>query len=231
MTVQLADRTGWRGGQNGAFPTLTNPQWERIRDMQPGAFSGLLAWSENVFGLDANNPAHTAMGLFVSGSFFHVLGVNPLMGRVFSAEEDKRGCVVPGAVISYAFWQREFGGSSAVIGKKLTLNYQPVEIIGVTPTAFTGLDVGLAYDVAVPICSQAMLWSEGNWLDKATVWWLNVIGRLKPGENVTNANAQLGATSVSLFQTTLPADYPRSMLRTISNSSSWRFLPKPDNLH
>jgi putative ABC transport system permease protein len=208
VTVQLADRTGWRGGQNGAFPALTNPQWERLRDTQPGAFSGLLAWSENVFGLDANNPAHTAMGLFVSGSFFHVLGVHPLMGRVFSAGEDKRGCGVSGAVISYAFWQREFGGNPAVIGKKLTLNYQPVEIIGVTPAAFTGLDVGLAYDVAVPICSQAVLWSEGNWLDKGTVWWLNVIGRLKPGENVTNANAQLRTTSASLFQTTLPADYP-----------------------
>jgi hypothetical protein len=208
VTVQLADRTGWRGGQNGAFPALTNPQWERLRDTQPGAFSGLLAWSENVFGLDANNPAHTAMGLFVSGSFFHVLGVHPLMGRVFSAGEDKRGCGVSGAVISYAFWQREFGGNPAVIGKTLTLNYQPVEIIGVTPAAFTGLDVGIAYDVAVPICSQAVLWSEGNWLDKGTVWWLNVIGRLKPGENVTNANAQLRTTSASLFQTTLPADYP-----------------------
>ena len=208
-TVQLADRTGWRGGQNGAFPTLTNPQWERLRDTQPSAFSGLLAWSENVFGLDANNPAHTALGLFVSGNFFHVLDVQPLIGRVFSFEEDKRGCGLPGAVISYAFWQREFGGNPAVIGRKITLNYQPVEVIGVTPAAFTGLDVGLSYDVAVPICSQGALWSEGNWLDKGTVWWLNVIGRLKPGASLINANAQLRANSASLFQTTLPPDYPQ----------------------
>jgi predicted permease len=208
-TIQLADRTGWRGGQNGAFPALTNPQWERLRDSQPGAFSGLLAWSENMFGLDANDPAHIALGLFVSGDFFHVLDVQPLIGRVFSSEEDKRGCGMPSAVISYAFWQREFGGNPTVIGRKITLNDQPVEVIGVTPAAFTGLDVGVSYDVAVPICSQAALWSDGNWLDKGTVWWLNVIGRLKPGASLSNANVQLRANSASLFRATLPPDYPR----------------------
>src|SRR5205814_9416819 len=86
--------------------------------------------------------------------FFHVLGVRPLMGRVFTASDDRRGCGLPGAVVSYAFWQRELGGDPSAIGHKLTLNYHPVEIIGITPPGFFGLEVGSSYDVAVPIRSE-----------------------------------------------------------------------------
>ena len=129
-------------------------------------FSGVLAWGSNGFGLAPPGEGRLAQGLFVSGDFFQVLGVRPLMGRVFTAADDRRGCGLPGAVISYAFWQRELGGDPSPIGRKLTLNYHPVEIIGVTPPGFFGLEVGRSYDVAVPICSQAVLWSEGTWLDE-----------------------------------------------------------------
>jgi hypothetical protein len=138
-----------------------------------------------------------------------VLGIQPLRGRFFTAADDRRGCGVPGAVISYGFWQREFGGAPSVIGSKLTVNYQPVEIIGVTPANFWGLEIGRGFDVAVPICAQAALWSDGNWLDSGTTWWLNVIGRLKPGETLVQAAARLKVLSPGLFQATLPADYPR----------------------
>jgi len=166
--VQLADRTGWRGSQATWYPALTNPIWERFRDSQD-AFSGALAWANNGFDLSPGGEARLAQGLFVSGDFFRVLGVQPLMGRLFTAGDDRRGCGLPGAVISYQFWQRELGGNGSVVGSKLTLNYHPVEVIGVTPAGFFGLEIGSSYDVAVPICSQAVLWSEGNWLDAGTV--------------------------------------------------------------
>jgi hypothetical protein len=95
--------------------------------------------------------------MFVSGDFFRVLGVPALRGRVFTAADDRRGCGLPGAVISYAFWQREFAGDPSVIGRKLTLNYQPVEMLGLTPAGFSA-----------------------SWLDNGTVWWLTVMGRRKP---------------------------------------------------
>ncbi len=205
--VQLADRTGWRGGQAGPYPALTNPIWEQFRDTQK-TFSGVLAWGDNGFNISQGGEARIARGLFVSGDFFQVLGVKPLMGRVFTAAEDQRGCGLPGAVVSYAFWQREFGGDASVIGRKLTLNYQKTEIIGVTPEGFSGPEVGRSYDVAVPICSQASLWNSGNWLDKGTVWWLTVMGRVKPGESREQTNAQLRAASPALFRATLPTDYP-----------------------
>jgi predicted permease len=207
LTVQLSDSTGARGSHASGYPVLTNPVWEKLRDQQD-VFSGVLAWGSNSFGLTPGGEGRLAQGLFVSGDFFHVLGVRPLLGRVFTAADDRRGCGLPGAVVSYAFWQRELGGDPSPIGRKLTLNYHPVEIIGVTPPGFFGLEVGSSYDVAVPICSQAVLWSEGTWLDEGTVWWLNVMGRLKPGSTPEKANAQLAVISPRIFQATLPSNYP-----------------------
>src|SRR5882724_11812186 len=207
FTVQLADRTGIRGSQSSVYSTLTNTVWEKLRDTQD-IFSGALAWGNNNFNLTPGGEVRLAQGLFVSGDFFRVLGVQPLMGRVFTAADDRRGCGLPGAVVSYAFWQRELGGDPSAVGRKLTLNYHPTQIIGVTPPAFFGLEVGRSYDVAVPICSQAILWSEGTWLDAGTVWWLNVMGRLKTGSTSEEANAQLAVISPGIFHSTLPSNYP-----------------------
>jgi len=207
VTVQLADRTGIRGSQASVYATLTNAIWEKLRDNQE-VFSGVLAWSSNNFNLTPGGEVRLAQGLFVSGDFFRVLGVQPLMGRVFTADDDRRGCGLPGAVVSYAFWQRELGGDPSPVGRKLTLNYYQTEIIGVTPPGFFGLEVGRSYDVAVPICSQAVLWSEGAWLDAGTVWWLNVMGRLKANSTPEKANGQLAVISPRIFQATLPSNYP-----------------------
>jgi len=138
FTVQLADRTGIRGSQSSVYSTLTNTVWEKLRDTQD-IFSGALAWGNNNFNLTPGGEVRLAQGLFVSGDFFRVLGVQPLMGRVFTAADDRRGCGLPGAVVSYAFWQRELGGDPSAVGRKLTLNYHPTQIIGVTPPASLGL--------------------------------------------------------------------------------------------
>src|SRR5579863_9728789 len=206
-SVEFADSRVQRGSHATPYPALTNPQWEYLRDHQD-AFSGVLGWWDSDFGLSTGGEFRSARGIFVSGDFFRVLGVPALRGRVFTAADDRRGCGLPGAVISYAFWQREFGGEPSAIGRKLTLNYQPVEVVGVTPPGFSGLEIGRAYDVAVPLCSQSALWTDGDWLDRGTVWWLAVMGRLKPGWTLAKAGAQLQAMSPGLFQVTLPANYP-----------------------
>ncbi len=207
VMLDFADSTHQRGSRSTAYPALTNPQWERLRDTED-VFSGMLAWWDNDFGLSQGGEERLARGMFVSGDFFRVLGIPALRGRVFTSAEDRRGCGLPGAVISYAFWQREFAGDPSVIGRRLPLNYQSVEIIGVTPAGFSGLEVGRAFDVAVPICSQDALWTEKSWLDQGTYWWLTVMGRLKPGESLATVNARLQVISPGLFRATLPANYP-----------------------
>src|SRR5438128_717738 len=205
--VRIVDVTGRRGSFSSRYNTVTNPIWEQIRDRQQ-AFTGLFAWGTNDFNLAQGGEVRPAKGLWVSGDFFNTLGVEPAVGRVFTATDDMRGCSAPGVVISHAFWQREYGGEKSVIGRQLTLADHPFEIIGVTPASFFGLEVGRSFDVALPICAEAITSGKKSVLDPGTDWWLMVTGRLKPGWSLKQASANLQAISPGLFETTLPANYP-----------------------
>src|SRR5262249_27446623 len=184
--IHIADMTGARGNFNSPHPTVTNPIWEQIRDRQQ-AFSGVFAWGADGFNLSQGGEVRLARALWVSGDFFNVLGVRPALGRVFTTADDQRGCGAPGVVISHHFWEREYGGDANVIGRKLTLDDRPLEIIGVTPASFFGLEVGRSFDVALPICAEAVLRGDNNRLASGTSWWLSVMGRLKPGWSLDQA--------------------------------------------
>jgi putative ABC transport system permease protein len=212
--LHLTDTTGQRGSEQSGYPVLTNAIWEQMRDHPPEAFSGLFAWAEDDFNVAPAGEVRHAQGLWVSGDFFRVLDVRPILGRVFTAADDHGGCGLPGAVVSYAFWQRQLGGAAGVIGSKITLDYLLAEVIGVTPATFTGLDVGQSFDVALPICSQrTLVGGEYSILDDGTIWWLSVMGRLKPGSSLQRASVQLSASSPGLFEATLPKNYPRENIK------------------
>jgi putative ABC transport system permease protein len=205
--IRIVDMEGARGNFSSQYHTVSNPIWEQIRDRQQG-FSGVLAWGSGTFNLADGGEVRPGKALWVNGDFFNVLGVQPVLGRVFVAADDTRGCTNPGAVLSNAFWQREYGGQRAVIGQKLTLANQPFEIIGVVPESFYGLEVGRSFDFALPICSEALTAGQNTRLNSGTDWWLMVMGRLKPGWSIDQASASLNVISPSLFETTLPKNYP-----------------------
>jgi len=199
--VRIIDPHGRTGHFGAPHSNLTNPQWEQIRAQQQ-AFSGMFAWSEDRFNIAASGESHQVDGLYVSGDFFRVLGVQPVRGRLFTVQDDQRGCGSPGVVLSNAFWQREYGGDDSVVGRKMTIEHHPFEIIGVTPASFYGLDVGKRFDLAVPICSDPLIRCEAARLDVPHEWWLSVMGRLKPGWTVERASAQLAAVSRGIFAAT-----------------------------
>jgi putative ABC transport system permease protein len=207
VNVRLNDMDAARGSKPSPYAAVTNPIWEQIRDRQQG-FSGILAWSRNDFNLAQGGEVRWAKGLWVSGDFFNVLGVQPELGRLFTTADDQRGCAAPGAVISHSFWQREYGGDRNILGRKVTLSDKPFEIIGVTPASFFGLEVGRTFDVALPLCADAIISGKNNRLDSGFNWWLMVTGRLKPGWTTAQAIAQLQSISPELFQQTLPPNYP-----------------------
>jgi len=204
--IRIADRNWASGSFNGYYSQLTNPMWEQIRQQQQG-FSGVFAFGGERLNLARGGEAKNAEVMWVSGGFFNVLGVPPLLGRVFTQADDQRGCSTAGAVISYSFWQRSYGGDPSAIGKTLTLESHPFEIVGVTPANFHGIDVGKSYDVAIPICVEPVLRGEYSYLDKRNYWWLSAGGRLKPGMPLERATAQLQAISAAVFQATLPPQY------------------------
>jgi putative ABC transport system permease protein len=196
-------------GRSGNFPNryghITNAMWEQIRDRQE-AFSSIFAWGDWPFDLSQGGRVRQTEGIWVSGDYFRTLGVSPLMGRLISSEDDRRGCA-PVAVISYAFWQREFGGAASAVGSTVSLDTHPVQVIGVTPANFTGIDVGHRFDLAVPVCSEPVFSGKDNKLERRWAWWLTSVGRLKPGWTPKRADAHLQALASSVFAAALPEQF------------------------
>ena len=116
-----------------------------------------MAWSTTRFNLSHGGPTEFVDGVWASGRYFEVLGVPAILGRTWTAADDRRGGGPDGAVavISYAFWQRRFGGAADVVGRSLQIERVPFTIVGVTPPGFFGVDVGRTFDVAIPTRHRA----------------------------------------------------------------------------
>jgi predicted permease len=206
VEVRINDPKGGRTGQfSGRRPMLTNLQFEHIRDRQE-AFSGLAAWGSGRFNMATSGEAHNVVGMWVNGDFFSALGVKPLAGRLLTPDDDRRRCAAPNMVVSYGFWQRELGGDALAIGRTIVLERHAYQIVGITPSQFFGLEVGRTFDVALPICAEALTHSE-SWLDRPDAWFLAMFGRLNPGWTLERATAHLAAISPPIFQATLPPKY------------------------
>jgi predicted permease len=180
--------------------------WEQLRQKQQ-AFSATTAWSAETFAWSTDGALRPANGLWVSGDFFAVLGMQPALGRLMGPSDDHAGCGAQTAVLSYAFWQRNFGGRATVLGQKIVLDRQIFQIVGVTPASFSGLEVGRSFDVAVPLCAEPLVHPDESWTRQATTWWLDALGRLRPGETLNQATANLEAISPGIFAATLPEKY------------------------
>jgi len=190
-------------------PIFTNPIWEQVRDQQD-VFDGVFAWSGQNFDLAQGGESQIASGVYVSGSYFSVLGVRPAAGRLISSSDDTRGCAGV-AVLSYEFWQEHFGGDPSAIGKSILLNRHPFEIVGVSSNGFSGTEVGSKYQVAVPICTEAIFDPSWPMLDVRGAWWLQVMGRQKQSLTLQQANARLRVISPAVFDATTPQNWPPEM--------------------
>ena len=203
--VRMLNMNGARGGF-GREPSVNNPIWEQIRERQQ-AFSDICAWGTDTVNLAPGGEVRSARMLYVSGDFFKTLGVQPALGHFITTTDDQRGCGDAGLLVSYEFWQREYGGDANVIGSTLKLGDHAFEIIGVTPANFFGMEVGRSFDLALPICAVALVRGNNNFLS-GTMWWLTVTGRLKPGWSMEQGNAYTQSISPGLFEAALPPNYP-----------------------
>jgi len=189
------------------YPAMPYPLYEELQRRQE-AFSTVFAWADEWFNLAPAGEVRRAPGLWVSGDYFPALGLAPALGRLFTPADDRPGCGFPGAVVSHEFWQRELGGDRHAIGRTINVHSRPVDIIGVAPAGFTGLQVGQTFDVALPFCSLVAFRPDSTQLTSGTTWWITPVARLKPGWTVERADAHLRAISPRLFKASLPPDYP-----------------------
>ncbi|MGH9857679.1 MAG: ABC transporter permease [Acidobacteriota bacterium] len=120
---------------------------------------------------------------------------------------DQPACGTSAAMISESFWYREYGGSKTVLGRKITLEGGPFEIVGVTPAGFFGIEVGRNFDIVLPLCAEQFIHVDNPWMKRADAWWLAAIGRLKEGWTLERASAQLESISKGIFESTMPSTY------------------------
>jgi hypothetical protein len=174
------------------------PAYKEFRDRNR-VFSGVLAFqSLHNVDFEVNGRGAIANGQVVSGNYFSVLGVNAILGRTITPQDDRIAGGSRVAVISYGYWQHRFALDPAVIGKQVVLNNSPFSIIGVTPPEFFGLEPGERIDVSIPLTTIEQVWP--GYAAKDTPYyvltcpvrnWLRIMARLKPGVTPERALANL----------------------------------------
>jgi predicted permease len=164
----------------------------RMREKQ-GALSDIFIFGAMGFTVSADGAADRVEGQAVSGNYFAGLGVQALLGRTIT-EEDDRASSSAVAVISYRYWRNRFSGDPKVIGKPVNLNNVAFTIIGVTPPGFEGAgQAGSTQSVTVPLAwePQLVIERERSRFHGAGQWWLRMMGRLRPGATAEQARAEL----------------------------------------
>ncbi len=175
------------------------PDYVDYRDRNE-VFSGMIAWDGVSLNLSTGDTTERISGQIVTGNYFDVLGVRAARGRTFLPEEDRTPGGAPVAVISHSFWQKQFGADPGILGKQVTINNHSFTIIGVAPAGFTGADRGASPNIWVPMMMQAQARPGSEILSRRTTRWLLVMGRLKPGITIEQAQARMSVLAGQLAQ-------------------------------
>src|SRR5215467_6118172 len=148
--------------------------------------------------LNIGDHAEVTTGSIVSANYFDAIGVHPILGRGFEADEDVGEGSHPVVVISYQMWRNRFKGDREIIGKRQRLNNVPHTIIGVAPEGFYGTFVGRAMEFWVPVSMEGIFRSGGYKLEDRGARWVESYVRLKPGVSRAQAQQQISAIAARL---------------------------------
>ena len=161
---------------------------------QNQVFEAMSAFHSNAFTLTGSGDPERVEGVQATGEFFNILGVRPALGRTFGPGEDQTGNYV--VVLSDSFWKRQFGADPAIVGKKIILNGNAHEIIGVMRQDFT-FPEGTAMPAYLQFPARPELWTPLSFDEEIakdrTTFNLSVMARLKPGVTMSEARVNLGS--------------------------------------
>jgi predicted permease len=180
----------------GNGTNFSYPEFRDIRD-DNSVFSAVAADRAMDFGLDANGATHSVWGYEVSGQYFEVLSIKPLLGRLLNRADDDHPGAAQVAVLSWTAWKSYFNSDPAIIGKTVRLDKQPYTVIGVAPEGFYGSEKIFQPQVFVPMSNEAEI-EKFNWLDMRynhNVW---VIARIKEGVNLAQVQADLNTVAARI---------------------------------
>jgi len=216
--------------------TQSNPvgrfSYAEVDEIQQRAqsFEGL-ATSKNAllgFSQRPGEQPRVTVGILVNGDFFSTLGVAPVLGRALTAADDQVPGLSPVVVISYAMWQREFGGSADVIGRPLRLNAVEFTIVGVSPQWFTGVHPFFQPAVYVPrMMIREATGSNIDFLTDRTARSVDVFARLKPAVSIEQARDELRRLAMVMERENPAANKGRSAM--VFSQVGYRIAEAPDN--
>ncbi len=193
ISMGTAEGSGVMGGLTGKvdiFPYSFYKQAASTRDVfREVAAYGSFAIRVSVRSTGpSSGGAEQANSSLVSGDYFHVLGVQPLIGRAIGPADAETAGSQAVAVLSYDFWQRRFSGDPAVLGKEIVVNGMPFTMVGVMPPKFYGVALEpRAPDMWMPVTMQQQAMLRPGLLDRNGPYWLHMIGRLQPGVSLPQA--------------------------------------------
>jgi len=154
-------------------------------------FSGLMAYRFAPASISHDNRNERVWGYLVSANYFDVAGVQPYLGRYFRPEEDRSPGAYPLVVISYGCWQKRFASDESVVGRQISVNGKPYTVIGVTPKDFRGMEIAYLPELYVPMMMAKEIEPGSNYLNERDSDNMFVVGRLKPGVTVAQAESRL----------------------------------------
>jgi predicted permease len=164
-------------------------------------FSGLMDYTTIPLSFDHAGQTERVTGQLVSGNYFDVLGVRPALGRTFLPEEDRTPGASPVAVVSHNFWTRRMNADPEPVGKVIKLNDHPFTVVGVAPRSFTGVDLSVVPEVWLPqmMFHEAAPGTETRYTNRRFLF-LSVVGRLRPGGSLGQAQDALSALASQLAE-------------------------------
>jgi putative ABC transport system permease protein len=180
--------TSSNGGPTKAY--FSYPMYKDLRDRN-AAFSGLIAMIQVQGGVMWHGQSSLVNAELVSGNYFDVLGVKPAVGRLLVQSDDVTKNGSPVAVLNFNYWKNHLGADPRVVGQTLEVNGHPFEIIGVAAPGFDSAIWGSPADIYVPITMKQIMTPAWDELEDHQARWLNILGRMKPGETRVQAQAAM----------------------------------------
>jgi putative ABC transport system permease protein len=189
------------GGDPAAY--FSYPMYRDLRDRN-AAFSGLIAVYQTQAGVMWNRQSLLVSAELVSGNYFEVLGVKPAVGRLLVQSDDVVKNGSPVAVLNFNYWKNHLSADPRVVGQTLAVNGHPFEIVGVAAQGFDSAIWGSPADIFVPMTMKPVVTPAWDELDDHQARWMNILGRLKPGETREQAQAAMAPLWRDLRTAELP---------------------------
>jgi len=183
--------------------SFSYPMYRDLRERNE-VFSGLMARYSIPLNVTFQGQSEGASGEVVSGNYFNVLGVTPALGRMLSLEDDRTPGAHPVVVLSHTYWVRRFAADAQVLNQTMTINGHQMTVVGVARAGFTGVQLGETPEVFIPMMMKAQVTPGWDGLEDRRDYWLNVLGRLKPGVNREQAQARIAPLYRGLLDAELP---------------------------